>query len=90
MTGKTPMRRIPYPTRREIVGAALRGAPKVDLAAEHNVSRQRVYELIDEALADTAAAVKEAEQELAYRRLVQELEPEYRARQATRGVGKES
>lgn len=84
MTGKTPMRRIPYATRRQIVEAALRGEPKVDIAAEHNVSRQRVYELISEALEDTGAAVAEAEQELTFRRLVRDMEPVYRARQSAK------
>ena len=59
--------------RREIVLAALAGAEKKALAAEHGISRQWVYDLLEDAKDDPEGKFQEAVAEAAFRREVRDL-----------------
>jgi transposase-like protein len=44
-----------------------------EVARRYGISRQRVYQLLEDALADTRGKLREAEREVAFRRRVKEL-----------------
>jgi transposase-like protein len=60
--------------RRAVVMAALEpDANKTELARRYGIRRQRVYQLLEDALTNTKGNLMEAEREVAFRRRVREL-----------------
>ena len=59
--------------RRRMVLAALRGAEKKALAAENGVSRQRLYDLLEEAAEDPEGRYEDAVAEASFRREVRDI-----------------
>ena len=60
--------------RRAIVMAALeRNANVSELARRYGIRRQRVYQLLEDAMLDPRERLREAEREVAFRRRVKEL-----------------
>ncbi len=60
--------------RRAIVMAALEhNANVAELARRYGIRRQRVYQLLENAITDPKGKLREAEREVAFRRRVKEL-----------------
>ena len=60
--------------RRAVVLAALEHDVNIsELARRYGISRQRVYQLLEDATIDPKGQLREAERELAFRRRVKEL-----------------
>jgi transposase-like protein len=60
--------------RRAVVIAALEPNANVsELARRYGIRRQRVYQLLENAIIDTEEQLREAEREVAFRRRVKEL-----------------
>ena len=68
------MRKLNPDERRAIVLAALQtNANLSELARRYGISRQRVYQLLKDAMIDPRGKLLEAERETEFRRRVQEL-----------------
>jgi transposase-like protein len=60
--------------QRAVVMATLNPkANKSEIARRYGISRQRIYQLLENALTDPKGKLREAEREVAFRRRVQEL-----------------
>ena len=60
--------------RRAVVMAALEiGANKSEIARRYGIRRQRIYQLLEDALTDPKSKLREAEREVAFRKRVLEL-----------------
>ena len=60
--------------RRAVVMAALEPNANIsEIARRYGIRRQRVYQLLEDAMLDPKEKLREAEREVAFRRRVQEL-----------------
>ena len=60
--------------RRAVVMAALEPNANIsEIARRYGIRRQRVYQLLEEAMIDPKGKLREAEREVAFRRRVREL-----------------
>ncbi len=74
-TGRTErMGKLTRDERRAVVMAALEPAANIsEIARRYGIRRQRVYQLLEDAMLDPRERLREAEREVAFRRRVWEL-----------------